>query len=109
MRLPPGASFTLPEAAECAAYVAEGAALFDSEVLRDGTMVVRRPGTAITLRAADGARVLVIGGAPLGERHIWWNFVSSSTERMERAKRDWAEGRFGRVPGDDEFIPLPER
>jgi redox-sensitive bicupin YhaK (pirin superfamily) len=52
---------------------------------------------------------MLIGGEPLGARHIWWNFVSSSKERIEQAKRDWAEGRMGKVEGDDEFIPLPER
>jgi hypothetical protein len=52
---------------------------------------------------------MVIGGEPVGAREIWWNFVSSSQERIERAKRDWASGRIGKVAGDDEFIPLPER
>ena len=51
---------------------------------------------------------MVIGGDAIGERKVWWNFVASSAERMEQAKRDWKEGRFGTVPGDDEFIPLPE-
>ncbi|HEY2836902.1 MAG TPA: pirin-like C-terminal cupin domain-containing protein, partial [Rhizomicrobium sp.] len=56
------------------------------------------------------ARVMLLGGAPLdGPRHIWWNFVSSSRERIEQAKTDWRTGRFGTVPGDDkEFIPLPD-
>ena len=52
---------------------------------------------------------MIIGGDALGERHIWWNFVSSSKERIERAKLDWRDGRFDKVPGDDEFIPLPDR
>jgi hypothetical protein len=52
---------------------------------------------------------MLIGGTPLaGERHIWWNFVSSSARRIETAKQDWREGRFPRVPGDDELMPLPE-
>jgi redox-sensitive bicupin YhaK (pirin superfamily) len=52
---------------------------------------------------------MLLGGAPTdGPRHIWWNFVSSSAERIERAKTDWREGRFAEVPGDDERIPLPE-
>ena len=50
---------------------------------------------------------MVIGGDPVGERHIWWNFVSSSEARIETAKRDWTEGRFDPVPGETEFIPLP--
>jgi len=61
----------------------------------------------VPLRAAGEARVIVVGGAPVGPRHIWWNFVSSSEARIERAKRDWAEMRIGRALGDDEFIPLP--
>jgi redox-sensitive bicupin YhaK (pirin superfamily) len=109
VRMPHGSSFTLPDAAERAVYVADGAATVAGHVLPTGTMVVARRGAGFTLRADAGARVLVIGGEPLGTRHIWWNFVSSSKERIERAKRDWAEGRFGKVPGDDEFIPLPNR
>jgi hypothetical protein len=54
---------------------------------------------------------MLLGGAPLdGERHLWWNFVAADRARIERARQDWAEGRFGVVPGDEqEFIPLPER
>ncbi|HET8699466.1 MAG TPA: pirin-like C-terminal cupin domain-containing protein, partial [Gammaproteobacteria bacterium] len=107
--MPAGASFTLPAAAERAVYVADGAATVAGDALPTGTMAVARPGAAFTLRTLAGARVLVIGGEPLGTRYIWWNFVASSQERIERAKRDWAEGRFGKVPGDDEFIPLPDR
>jgi redox-sensitive bicupin YhaK (pirin superfamily) len=53
---------------------------------------------------------MLLGGAPLdGPRHVWWNFVSSSKDRIEQAKRDWRDGRFGKVPGDEtEFIPLPD-
>ena len=53
---------------------------------------------------------MLLGGAAMdGPRHIWWNFVSSSKERIEKAKADWKDGRFAKVPGDPEFIPLPER
>jgi redox-sensitive bicupin YhaK (pirin superfamily) len=52
---------------------------------------------------------MLLGGESLGERQIWWNFVSSSQARIDRAKRDWLDGRLGKVPGDDEFIPLPDR
>ena len=72
-------------------------------------MIVARPGSDLTLAAAGDSRVMIIGGDGLGERHIWWNFVASSKDRIERAKSDWRENRFGKVPGDDEFIPLPER
>ena len=61
-----------------------------------------RAGASVTLRAARRSRVMLLGGAPLvGERYLWWNFVSSSHERLESAKRDWKEGRFPKVPGDE--------
>ena len=80
-------------------------------------MLVFRPGDRISLKAgAQGARVMLLGGATLdGPRHIWWNFVASSKERIEAAKEawragDWEHGRFHLPPGDDaEFIPAPER
>ncbi len=73
------------------------------------TMMVVKPGVAAELAATMPSRVMLLGGAPLeGRRHIWWNFVASSPERIEQAKADWRAGRFGGVPGDDEFIPLPE-
>ncbi len=66
-----------------------------------------RAGATVPLRAETETRALVVGGAPVGPRHIWWNFVSSSEARIERAKQDWADMRMGSVPGDDEYIPLP--
>ena len=75
-------------------------------------MLVFRAGDRLALRAGPrGARVLLLGGAAMdGPRHLFWNFVSSSRERIEQAKADWQAGRFGKVPGDErEFIPLPER
>jgi len=67
-------------------------------------------GAAVTVRAVSPTRLVVIGGEPLeGPRHIWWNFVSSSRERIEQAKHDWRAGRFDKVVNDaEEFIPLPE-
>ncbi len=105
-----GATLALPdEHAERAVYVVEGELVAGERRVTPGAMAVFRPGAA-SVRALGPSRFVLIGGAPLdGERHIWWNFVSSSTERIERAKTDWAEGRFGVVPGDEkEFIPLPE-
>jgi redox-sensitive bicupin YhaK (pirin superfamily) len=109
--LPAGCEVTLPrEHAERAAYVVDGAIAAGSESAERGRMFVFAENTDVTLRATRDARVALLGGAPLdGERHIWWNFVASSQARIERAKRDWKEGRFPKVPGDDlEFIPLPE-
>jgi redox-sensitive bicupin YhaK (pirin superfamily) len=72
-------------------------------------MLVFKSDAQPQIQAQGAARLMLLGGAPLdGERHLWWNFVSSSKERIERAKRDWSEGRFALVPGETDFIPLPE-
>jgi len=108
--LPAGGTLdVLDEARERAIYIAAGNVRIAGREYAEGTFAVARAGTIVPLAAVAAARVIVIGGEPLGTRHIWWNFVSSSAERIERAKRDWAEGRMGKVPGDDEFIPLPAR
>ena len=109
--MPAGSELPLPdEHEERAAYVVSGTVECAKERAERGRMLVFAPGEAATLRAVSTARVAFIGGAPLdGERHIFWNFVSSSQARIEQAKRDWREGRFPKVPGDEqEFIPLPE-
>ena len=97
----------LDEAPERAVYVVSGRLAIDGRTYEEGTLAVLRAGTTVPLHAESAVRAIVVGGAALGPRHIWWNFVSSSEARIERAKRDWAEMRFGTVPGDDEFIPLP--
>lgn len=81
-----------------------------NEVHGTGAMLMLDKGEEVTLYAGAPARVMLLGGAPLdGPRHIWWNFVSSSQDRIERAKAEWKAGAFGTIPGDDkEFIPLPE-
>jgi redox-sensitive bicupin YhaK (pirin superfamily) len=107
-----GATLPLPEEHEQrAAYVATGRVRASGQEIEAGRLVVFSPGGAPTLRADTPARLVLLGGAPLdGERHLWWNFVSSRRERIEAAARDWSEGRFPRVPGDEvEFIPLPAR
>jgi redox-sensitive bicupin YhaK (pirin superfamily) len=109
---PAGSKFAVsPEHAERAVYVAQGSLMLGDRQLMVGDLAVLASGAAVELLAgADGAKAMLLGGAPLdGPRHIWWNFVSSSKERIEKAKADWKEGRFGKVPGDDEFIPLPEK
>jgi redox-sensitive bicupin YhaK (pirin superfamily) len=109
-RLPSGASLTVPDdAPERAVYVVAGNLEIGDRVYGEGTLAVLRGGVEVQTRATSETRALLLGGAPLGPRHIWWNFVSSRTDRIEQAKRDWAEQRIGRVEGDDEFIPLPER
>ncbi len=106
-----GSELPLPEEyQERAAYVVSGTVECGNERAERGRMLVFTPGANATLRAVSDARLALIGGAPIdGERHIFWNFVSSSQARIEQAKLDWREGRFPKVPGDDqEFIPLPE-
>jgi redox-sensitive bicupin YhaK (pirin superfamily) len=105
-----GAELALPdEHRERAAYVVEGAVAVDDRPHRAGVMLVFRENQPARVRALEPARVMLLGGAPLdGERHVWWNFVSSSLARIERAKAEWRDGRFAKVPGDDvELIPLP--
>ena len=102
-----GAVSTLPDVvAERAVYVVAGSVTVGDCVLRQGVMAVVCRGTA-RLEAQEPSRVLVIGGEPIGTRHIWWNYVHSSQARIDQAKRDWVNGVFPRVPDDDEFIPLP--
>jgi redox-sensitive bicupin YhaK (pirin superfamily) len=105
-----GAVLTLPtDHDETAAYVVSGEVRVDGQQLSGGLMAVACPGKAVRLEAAEESHVMVIGGANLGERHIWWNLVSSSKERIEQAKQDWQQNRFDPVPGEDEFIPLPSK
>ena len=107
-----GTALTIPpEHEERALFVVGGTIVVDGEPYDDGTMIVLRAGETVVASAKKGqARAMLLGGAPLdGPRHLWWNFVSSSKERIERAKADWKSGAFGLIPGDDkEFIPLPE-
>lgn len=105
-----GGELPLPDAYEArAVYMVSGGATIGDSAIGEGEMAVIRPGTAGSIRTEGPARAMLIGGEPFPEdRTIWWNFVSSTEERIERAKEDWREGRFPPVPGDDEFIPLPE-
>jgi len=116
--LDPGAAIPLPDEHEDrGVYVLSGSVTVAGQVFEAGQMMVFRPGDRVSLGAGDaGARLMILGGATLGgPRHIWWNFVASSKERIEAAKEawragDWEHGRFRLPPGDDaEFIPLPER
>jgi hypothetical protein len=98
---------------ERAAYVVAGSIELspDGASFDAGQLLVFKPGVEITLRASASApaRLMLLGGEPLdGPRHIWWNFVSSSKERIEQAKHDWKAGRYAPVPFETELIPLPE-
>ena len=108
--LQPGAQAALPSGhSERAAFVVEGEVEVDGRVLHAGEMAVFSRESHPVLTARTKATVAALGGEPVGQRYIWWNLVSSSHERIEQAKADWAAGRMKLPPGDDqEFIPLPE-
>jgi redox-sensitive bicupin YhaK (pirin superfamily) len=97
---------------ERAAYVVDGDVSLDPNgaVFPRGQLLILKPGVEVTLLARDmPARIMLLGGEPMdGPRHLWWNFVSSSADRIEAAKADWKAGRFQPVPGETEFIPLPD-
>jgi redox-sensitive bicupin YhaK (pirin superfamily) len=98
-----------PTYEERAIYTVEGEIDIAGDRFGPGRLLVFRPGDRITVRATTPARLMLLGGEPMdGPRHIWWNFVSSRRDRVEQAKEDWARGRFDSVPGETEFIPLPE-
>ncbi|MFK8014774.1 MAG: pirin family protein [Gammaproteobacteria bacterium] len=108
-QLPAGNTLDLPiDYAELAVYVVSGEIKIANETYGEGAMAVASERAHITLSATRDARVMVIGGDNPGPRHLWWNFVSNSKARIEQAKADWRNGDFDMVPGDDEFIPLPE-
>lgn len=109
--LPAGARLPLPaEHEERAVYLLSGRARIQGETFEPGSLLVLKPGHEVAIAAENACRLLVLGGEPMdGPRFIWWNFVSSSKERIRQAQEDWKEKRFAPVPGDDEFIPLPER
>ncbi len=115
-RFEPGGSFTVtPDHEERALFIVEGELQIGGgnngvETHGEGAMLFLEKDETVTLFANSETRVMLLGGAPLdGPRHIWWNFVSSSKDRIEQAKNDWRAGRFGTIPGDDkEFIPLPD-
>ncbi len=108
--LDPGARLVLPAGyAERAVYVAEGRIELAGDVFEAGRLLVFRAGDGIAAKSLGPARLLLLGGEPMdGPRHLWWNFVSSNQERIERAKADWQAGRFAPVPGETELIPLPQ-
>jgi len=101
---------TPAEVDEVAVYAVSGRIAVDGHPLPAGEMAVLASRTTATIKAHTTARLMLLGGATLaGERHLWWNLVSSSRERLERARNDWRDKKFPEVPGETEFIPLPEK
>lgn len=105
-----GANFGLPaEYAERGFYLAKGSVEVSGNTYHEGQMLVFTKGDDPLIRAKENTTLMLLGGEPLGERFIWWNFVSSRKERIEQAKEDWKQGRIVLPPADNrEFIPLPE-
>jgi redox-sensitive bicupin YhaK (pirin superfamily) len=112
LQLRQGVRFRIESAhTERAAYVGEGSVAIEGQsgAFTADQLIVFKPHAEIVLRAVTAARILLLGGEPLeGPRHIFWNFVSSRRERLEQAADDWRNNRFPGVPGETEFIPLPE-
>lgn len=110
IELAPGGSMVMAaQERERALYSVDNGFAVDGVEVPALTMVVLEPGSTPGLRSGAGSRIVLVGGTPLGHRHIWWNFVSSRSARIQRAQDDWEGQRMGSVPGESEFIPLPAR
>jgi len=97
-----------PDYEDRAVYIVDGELDIAGDRFEGPRLLVFRPGDRITMTAVRATRAMLLGGATMeGPRHIWWNFVSSSKDRIEQAKEDWALARFPAIPGEDEIIPLP--
>jgi redox-sensitive bicupin YhaK (pirin superfamily) len=105
----PGAAVAVPALApERGVYSVDHLLDIDGELVEAGILAVLPGGREVRIGAPSGARFVIIGGAPVGaHRHMWWNFVSSRPERIERAKLDWQAQRMGRIPGETDWVPLP--
>lgn len=105
-----GQTVNIPDHVEQrAVYVAKGCLEANGQKIPAYSMAVFKSDCPIQLKALEDSQIALIGGAAMEERHIWWNFVSDSKERIEQAKQDWLAGKFHKIPNDDqEFIPLPE-
>lgn len=106
-----GAALRLPEEhAERAVYVVSGALTIAGQEFKDGSMIILEDAAAPEIIAGEKTRAMLLGGAPIdGARLIWWNFVASNDGLLEKAKADWKAGRFDTIPGETEFIPLPDK
>ena len=110
VQLDAGARFGLPkEHSERAIYLTKGSIEVGGNTYQEGQMLVFTKGVDPNITAREKTTIMLLGGEPLGQRFIWWNFVSSRKERIEQAKEDWKQGRIILPPNDNkEFIPLPE-
>jgi redox-sensitive bicupin YhaK (pirin superfamily) len=110
-QLQTGATFSLPdEYSERAVYIVEGSLTVDEITLVPGKMLIILGNDPVEIKADSATRVMLLGGDPMdGKRYLWWNFVSSSQERIEQGKSDWANDQFPHIPGETEWIPLPQK
>lgn len=109
LQFPQGGSFSvLPESSERAVYAVTPGVTIDGQPLEQHRLALLQTGATASVSAQVGGRAIVVGGEPVGKRYKWWNFVSSSLERIDQAKRDWVNKKFASVPKETEFIPLPE-
>jgi redox-sensitive bicupin YhaK (pirin superfamily) len=111
LKMPAGSSITLPTLAnQLAAYAVDADLVIDDRTVPRGVLAVLDAGRPARLRAPAAAQVVLVGGDPLdGRRFLWWNFVSSRKERIVEAAEAWAAQRMGRIEGESEFIPLPDK
>ncbi len=108
-QLRPGQGFDWPrQYPEQAIYVVEGSIEIEGSAVPGQRMAVFPDQNSVRVQSVNGARIAVLAGEPIGKRYVWWNFVSSSRDRIRAAAEKWAAGGFNRVAGDDEFIPLPD-
>lgn len=105
-----GAILEMPtEYPECGLYIAKGSIESDGFIYSKGQLLVFNKPVNVSVEAKEPSTLILLGGEPLGERFIWWNFVSSRMDRIEQAKEDWKLGRIKLPPADNkEFVPLPE-
>lgn len=108
--MPAATTLQIPDDyAERAVHVIAGEVDINGRNVQPFNMVICREAESIRITAVQQSRLVIFGGAPITDRYLWWNFVSSSRARIEQAKQDWQQGRFDPVPGETESIPLPER
>jgi redox-sensitive bicupin YhaK (pirin superfamily) len=106
--IPADRTLALPDAQELGVYIVEGSASIEEQVLEAGRLAIIATHCDARVTALGDCKLMLCGGDALdGERHIWWNFVSSSRATLQQAKNDWRDGNFDDVPGESDFIPLP--
>lgn len=109
-RVPKEESLEIPLTKKLALYVVSGSVVCGTSHVEEGMMAILKTDSQVNVRATVDAKIVFIGGDPLGHRYIWWNFVSSKMDRIHQAAEDWERGRFALIPNDhEELIPLPER